>query len=50
MNQRRIEILEGVRRGRTFWEPTRQLAASPIRVTGNGREDVRNEWATRVLR
>jgi hypothetical protein len=39
-----------VRRGRTFWEPTRQLAAVAIR--GDGRlslEAVRNEWATRRI-
>jgi hypothetical protein len=39
-----------VRRGRTFWEPTRQLAA--VSIHGDGRlslEDVRNEWATRRI-
>src|SRR5205809_3386146 len=39
-----------VRRGRTFWEPTRQLAALSIRRDRRlSLKDVRNEWATRRI-
>ena len=39
------------RRGRTFWETTRQLAAFAIRRGGQlSPQAVRNEWATRRMR
>src|SRR5262245_23377557 len=43
-------IPELVRRGRTFWGPTRQLAAWAIRADRRlSAEAVRNEWAARRI-